>query len=231
MRIKLLFLICLLVPQLVFGGMIIQKFSADSGGSSTLTAYLEGTESDGDSLSTGSGTVSLTDVTHGNNCDSSDSDGAFVLDANDEIIQIQTSGNIDYSAGRLEFNLTFIGNQTDHQYGGFICDAASRYTFSLTHEADDRVRFRTTSGSVYFTADTTTALFVDNTCHAIVFTWDFAADTCTLSIDGDAATIVGTLDYAPPTESANLIIGATNGGFVYDGRFDSISIYLTASGE
>jgi hypothetical protein len=200
-----------------------------SAAASSLTAYIVGSEANGAALSTGSGTVTVSGMTYADNHNSV-ANGAF-LNASG-YAQIQTAGNIDYGVGKISFWVYPTAAQSAQQYRYLLSDAVDYHAFCLVHEADNQLRFRTTSGSAYFSAATSTSLLTQNAWHFVELTWSDVADQVTLRIDGGTVNTQA-LAFTGATESAsfrlfNSSAGGTSG---YQGRFDSVSIYSTTTGQ
>jgi hypothetical protein len=218
------------------GGVDVESFSGSSvvnnstqESSSTLTAFIAGSEDDGDPLSTGSGTVSITGMTHAEDHDSG-ADGALLNDGADDYFDIQTSGNIDYGVGKISFYLYPEQSQTSRQYRYLFSDAADYHAFCLLHEADDRLRFRTTDGSAYFDAAVSTDLLTQDTWHLIEFTWSDVANEVTLRINGGTVQTAA-ITFSGATEGTNFrfTAGSAAGATSYYGRIDTVSIFSTTT--
>jgi hypothetical protein len=208
---------------------ITATFSESGGGSGSLTAFIAGSENNGATLSTGTGTLTVSGMTHAVDHNSV-TDGAFLNSSG--YAEIPTSGNIDYAVGKISFWIYPTATQTANQYRYMFSDAADYHAFCLVHEADNTLRLRTTSGSAYFPAAVSTNLLTQNTWHFVELTWSDVDDQVTLRINGGTVN-TQSLSFTGATESTNfrLFNSSAGGSSGYQARFDTVSIYSTTSGE
>lgn len=218
------------IDLISFAGTAITNNSTQ-GEASTLTAFIRGTENNNDSLSTGTGTISVeSGVTKGN--DHLDiADSAFVIDGANEWMEIQTAGNINYETGKISFY--FRPSVTIENNHVLLSDASDYNLFSFQCYTGDLWRLRIGAGSqITFPSSLSPSSLSIGTVYLITLTWDINTSEASLQLDSGPID-TQTYNFTSQSPSANFRIGASNLGDTYraEGSYDSISIYSTASGN
>ncbi len=203
---KKLILFILLLPALCFGDMnpYIAGQTVASGGSSNVLLKILGSEVDTDSPATGSGSLTVTGVTHDTDHNSV-SDGAFTSFGSGDELSIQSTDNLNSTKGSVSFWIKQNGyNQLYQHY--FMYDDGD------DGNNDDILKF-------YCNASTTSSAFefnnvgyqishtniLNNSWHHVAITWDTATDELKMFVDNVQQGSTISFTTAPPTLSASTI--------------------------
>ena len=204
-----------------FIGAITQGTSATE----NPIAVLTGAENNGDPLSIGTGTVTVTNATHTTDYLGT-ADGAFLIDADGEFVIITKDNFGNPTSGKVSFR--YKNTVTPSSYARFIAITyagdTSNSKFGIHREGSNTV-LSVMINSVFGTA--TIPNIYDGTWHLISFTWDSGTDTASVNIDGTDYSLTITAFTAPILLSSDYIyIGNRGDGLRFaGGAICDIKIY------